>query len=170
MTYSKMIYIGICFMTLLIAAGCGSGGGGAASTSGGAVQKKAYLTGASVQNVKGIELTMTLPDGVTVDADASGGTLPGVITMLAPNSAGTSVSGKFTPASGTTAGLVKIVIANSSTPFTVGDLFVVTCNVAAGLAVTPGQFSFTNLLIATGVDASGNTMETSANVTASAVL
>ncbi len=152
----------ICGITLHTLVGCGGGGSGSTAPAGNSFQKKAYLTGTSVQNVKGIELTMILPAGVTVPADSSGQVTSGIITMLAPNNSGTIQVGNYTPATATIAGSVKIVIANGTTPFSVGDFFVITCTVDPGVVVSANQFSFMNMQI---YDDLGNNVP-SANVTA----
>ena len=122
--------------------GCGSGGGGTQGTV--KYAAKSTLSGAFRPSVKGVEITLVLPAGVTVKADASGMTLAGVVTAVAPNDVTTangSILAKYTPASGTIPGKVKIVIARGDTPFTAGNFFTVVCDVAAGQA-TPSAADF----------------------------
>jgi len=67
-------------------------------------------------NVGGIEMTLVLPAGVTVNADSNGLTQTGVVTVMAPNDVTTgngSVMALYTPAAGTSAGKVSAMTSDS---------------------------------------------------------
>lgn len=132
--------------------GCGSGGVQGTTNK---VAAKSTLAGALSPKVMGVEITLVLPAGVTVKTDASGMTLAGVVTTVAPNdvtAANGSVLAKYTPASGTVPGKVKIVVARGSTPFVPGAFFTVVCDVEAGKSVTATDFTCEGL---NAFDASG---------------
>lgn len=145
-----MIMAGIALM--LIQAGCGSGGGSTTASvttpSGTVTVSSKSVLGAVSTAVKGIEMTLVLPSGVTVAADSSGITNAGVVTLLSPNNVTSSngaVLAKYTPASGSTPGKVKIVIIRGDTPFVPGDFLNVKCDVVAGISVTSEMFSYEGL-------------------------
>lgn len=133
--------------------GCGNGGGDSDS-----VRKTVSLSAAA----KGLEITIVLPDGVTVRADASGTPFAGVVTVTGANAALTNnySYSLYTPASGSTKGRIRIVLMTDSV-FQPGEFFTIACDVAAGVAVTPGQFSYENLKVfdANGAEISGPTAE-----------
>jgi hypothetical protein len=144
--------------------GCGSGGDSSRAVGSEKIVSKSVLSGAVPPDVRGIEITLVLPPGVTVNADSAGVPLTGVITTVAPNdvTAGTgSVTAKYTPASATTPGKLKIAIIRT-TGFTAGDFLNVTCEVAAGATnISAAQFATEALKVFdnNGAEISGATAE-----------
>jgi hypothetical protein len=126
-------------LSMLFLWGCGSGGNG---TSGVATIAKNVSLSATNPGVKGIDFTLILPDGVTVAANADGSLATGVVTIPAnsSNAGKSSVQfGKYTPASASGKGTVRIVIVlnNPQSDSFVNDdnFFTIACTVAAGQPV-----------------------------------
>jgi len=148
-TYIKSV---ILLAALSFVWGCGSGGGGATGTATtGTFVSKATLSGTPSPSVKGIEIILNLPVGVTVKTlDANGTVADGVIAF--PNSSTNAgkiglKTAKFTAATGTqTTGKLDIVIMvnNPQTDSFVADdnFFTVTCDVAAGVTVSSTSITF----------------------------
>ncbi|SNB46283.1 hypothetical protein [Geobacter sp. DSM 9736] len=94
--------------------------------------------------IGGIEVLISLPTGVSVpladqvtgEVDAAAFTVSGV----AP--AGTSASGKFTAAAGTSPATIKLIV-TSTAGFGTGEFVTITCNLASGTVVTQSDFSLT---------------------------
>lgn len=152
-TYFKIMII---MVAVAFIGGCGSGS--APGTAGNKFVSKSTLAGAISNTVKGIEITLVLPSGVTVKADANGQILAGVVTSLPPNdvtSGNGLVIGMYTPASASAPGKVRItVIRGDSNFFNAGDFFNVVCDVANGVNVTAADFSYEPIMIfdANGAD------------------
>lgn len=133
---------------LVFIGGCGSGGGTSAN---GKYVSKSTLAGTINPNVKGIEITLVLPSGVTVATDPTktdGSTAQGVVSIpvTSPNAAkGATIAAKYTPASATpdNRGRVMIgVFSVSANSFEAGDFFTVVCDVAPrDTQITAGDFS-----------------------------
>lgn len=146
---SNVIII-FCLVTLAaVLAGCGSGGGG--SSSGGTSSTTATQAVVTISTeesgtvsslpIIGIEVTLALPPGVTVSADASGQTESGIVKASGV-AAGASIIGNYTPATATTPGTVKIVVIKS-TGFGAGEFVTVTCN-RNGASFSPSDFSLSD--------------------------
>lgn len=90
-------------------------------------------------SIKGVEVTVTLPTGVTLKADANGVPNAGVVVVSGVAPSGSSMAAKYTPAAGSTPGNVKVSIANS-TGFGVGECVTITGDIASGIVPTPAQF------------------------------
>jgi|GEM_PF-6291686 len=72
--------------------------------------------------INGIDITITLPAGITVKADAITGELAtGTVTPSSQTSTNTLISGKYTPAAGGTPATVRIIIANVQPGFALGE-------------------------------------------------
>ncbi|MBJ6723317.1 hypothetical protein [Geomesophilobacter sediminis] len=123
--------------TALIA-GCGGGGGVAdAPTPTIEVATRAALSSTVVY---GVELTVQLPAGVTVAADATGAVADGVIV---PKVAGTLVGGRYVAAGASTPATVTIIASNAA-GLTVGELVNVACQVSPGATPTAAAFTVTH--------------------------
>lgn len=141
--------------------GCG-GGGSSAPPPPTTATLKLSTTGTAGTNIRGIEVTVVLPAGVTVDATTtidptilepkvgvvvlSGATAanPAAFSQLQPSAA-------YTPATATTPGKVKIVIPAQS-DFSLGEFVTVNTIIAAGNVPVATDFSLEAFL---AVDANG---------------
>gem|GEM_PF-4012532 len=122
----------VAFMLTLLQ-GCGGGGGGGAgggATASKSVRPKTVLEGAIGTTVKGIDITLTLPPGMSVSADASGVVSNGVITLLSPNDTSSYSAASYIPASRK----LTIGVIRGAAPFSPGDFFSITCDVEAGVS------------------------------------
>jgi hypothetical protein len=127
-------------------------------------------------SVNSYEVTITLPDGVTVKASpdnvnpAKLVTNPGVVTA-AGTASGALISGDYTPATDTSPGTVKVYVA-SANGFDPGVFCKVKCNLAAGHSPKASDFTPLTLDDATGIDASLSTVILTGqlSLTATAVL
>lgn len=116
-------------------------------------------------NIYGVDLTLDLPAGVTVAADADGAVSPSILKAVGTAAASAFTAAKYTAASGATRGKLHLALANTS-GFTAGEFVDVSCAVAQG--VTP---TFGNGLLEPGIqvkDANGVNLGTG-TVTLSAV-
>jgi hypothetical protein len=142
LTFVQMVTITLLF-TL---PGCGGGGdGGNASTSSpqAVVTLSTQSTAALASNtIRGIELYLDLPAGVSVRTDSTGKTASGVIFAAgSATGANTTVLGNYPvtdPASGN-GNALKIVLADTD-GFNPGDFAVVTCDRASGVSPGPAAF------------------------------
>jgi hypothetical protein len=71
--------------------------------------------------INGIDVTVTLPAGVTVKADALGEVSTGVLFPSRVASTNSTVSGKYTPASGATLATLRIILLNVQPGITLGE-------------------------------------------------
>lgn len=135
-------------VVLMILPGCGSGGGGEPTTAAVATQSVVTLgttvtQGSLASNqIKGIELYLALPAGVSVKTDSNGKTLSGVVAATgAATGASTAVLGNYPvtdPVSGNTNAL-KIVVANVD-GFGTGNFVTVTCDRPSALFPNNSDF------------------------------
>jgi hypothetical protein len=126
--------------------GCGGGGddGDASTSSPQAVVTLSTQSSVALSSntIRGIELYLVLPAGVSVKTDSSGKTASGVIVAVGsaagPN---TAILGNYPvtdPVSGN-GNALKIVLADSD-GFNSGDFATVTCDRAAGVSPSPAAF------------------------------
>lgn len=115
--------------------------------------------------IGGLQLTLTLPAGVSLRADFSSGQtqfapLAGVVTASGAAASGSLVSASYVPAAGAAPGAVTVALISSS-GFGVGEFVTINCDVAAGVNLpTPSQFvviSFGPIVDQTGAPISGLT-------------
>jgi len=131
-------------------------------------------TAGAAGTIAGIDLTVTLPSGVTVAADPITGEVPnGVVTVSGVAAAGTFgtqnlITGSFAPASSVTPGQLHIVIANVP-GFNLGEFATVQFDLATGTSLpTANAFSVTSFL-AKGLDAADLSGITAAPVSVSGI-
>jgi hypothetical protein len=136
-------------MTLMLLAGCNSGG----NSSGGVIVQQqteatVFISAAGTlpdgSTIGGVDLSLTLPAGVTVKAT------PGSLSAFVPDEGIVSASGAaaesskvyamYTVAAGATPGAVRILVANS-TGFSTGEFVAVKCDVAGGNPPVATDFS-----------------------------
>ncbi len=130
--------------------GCGSGGGDGSGASSASPQAVVTLStqaaGTLASNtIRGIELYLVLPAGVSVKTDSTGKTASGVIVATG-SAAGpsTAILGNYPvtdPVSGN-GNTMKIVIANVD-GFNPGDFAMVNCDRAAGVSPNAAAFQVT---------------------------
>ena len=94
------------------------------------VRSKIVLEGAVAASVSGIYITLTLPPGMSVAADASGVVNSGIVTMLPPNDTTSYSAASYN----STTRKLTIGIQRGAVPFSAGDFFTVTCDVEAGVS------------------------------------
>jgi hypothetical protein len=99
--------------------------------------------------INGIQLTLSMPAGVTVAADQAGGvdvtsaTAPVKVSGVAATANIKLLAGaaKFTPATATSPNMLRLVfISDSAASFDLGEFVTITCNIAAGSRITTSPF------------------------------
>ena len=156
----SLLLLGICSSLLA----CGSGGG---SSGGAAVTDTVTLKlalGQAGNSVKAVETTITLPDGVSVPADATGAVLPGFLTPTIGGRA-TNLFGQLTQAApGVPApATLTIILLNADPGFAMasGDIVTLSLKLATGVAA-PGASAFvlsgSNFFDVNGAPVSGPTL------------
>lgn len=115
-------------------------------------------------SIKGVEVTVTLPAGVTLKADANGIPNAGVVVVSGVAPGGSSLVAKYTPISGSTPGSVTISIANS-TGFGAGEFVTITGDITSGLTPATSQFTLSGLAIFDGYGAGISGVSSSSNLT-----
>jgi hypothetical protein len=152
-SYIRFLLAGV---ILLVLAGCGGGEGGTAAPPTKAVVKVIILGTIDTGAIKGVEVTLCLPDGVTVGADDTGKTDDGVVVASGEAAGGDAyVSARYTTAAGSESGMVKAVIVKTS-GFGAGEFLTVNCDLPAGGSVSSTDF---NLLDFKPVDENGAAIE-----------
>jgi hypothetical protein len=126
---------------------CGGGGGGGGGTAA-AQPTTAVLTlstSGTSTTIFGIEVTVLLPDGVTVQTKLnSSETGTGVVTASG-SALGGMVIGSYTAATGTTPGRVKVAVPSSG-GYAVGEFAIVNCDISAGHSPLVTDFSLSGFL------------------------
>jgi len=122
--------------------GCGSGGGDGVTQPTTAVLKMSTQgTLPSGTQIGGIDVTITLPTGVTVKSVASPPeTDSGVVVTSGVAAANSTVLSTYTPATSSSTGKVRVLLANS-TGFGTGEFMTVHCDIASGSTPTASDFS-----------------------------
>ena len=94
----------------------------------------------AAQSIRGLELTITLPAGVTISSDGSGTPSEGVLAASGPAAGGSAaVAGHYTAAVGSTPGTLTLVLVKTA-GFDAGEFATVTCNLGEGAAPGPADF------------------------------
>jgi len=153
-----------CLSTILILGGCGGGGSTATPAPTKATVK--LSTQGTLQPgtaLKGMSVAIRLPAGVTVDTDANGAVLAGVVTVSGTAALGASsmLPPSYTPASGTVPATLEFTFGASD--FGVGEFATVNFNLGPGstppsatdVAITPADQNLrpvTTLLVALAVE------------------
>jgi hypothetical protein len=114
--------------------------------------------------INGVELTLSLPDGVTIPADVNGivdttsATAPVQVTGVAKTAGVTFLAGgvKFTPKTATAPNLLRLVLVSASaTSFDLGEFVTITANIAPNSRVLSSAFIITGTKAVTvGTDTS----------------
>lgn len=156
--YAFLLFI-LCCIT---ACGGGSGGGGIttiqqddALNSAHSATLKLATSGSPSSNLAGIAITVILPDGVTPILNSDGTVAPSVVTISGVAVPGAVLAPIYKPASGTTNGTLRFVLANSvPTGFSVGEFATLTLTVAPGFNPALSDFTLSDF---TPIDIGGNT-------------
>jgi hypothetical protein len=112
------------------------------------------------ENIYGVNVTLDLPSGVTVLADANGSVSASVLLAGGAAAGNSLTSAMYTAASGTTPGKVHLALI-STTGFSAGHFLAVTCIVAPGVTPTFGSSLLepgAHVVNANGTDISGATV------------
>lgn len=119
--------------------GCGGSGGGETAVTPPTIATrtiKLSTAGTPSIPISGIELIVTLPAGVTVNADlVTGQVAPSALSAIGVAPSGSMVVGKYTPAGNT----VKLALITTAT-FGVGDFVQLLVNVPADSTFTAADF------------------------------
>jgi hypothetical protein len=117
--------------------GCGGGRSDQPAT---AVLKLSTQGSVAAQSIQGVELTITLPAGVTVAAGSTGKPDDGVLAPSGVAAGGSvSVAGRYTAATSSTPGTVRLVLLKTA-GFDAGEFAMVTCSIAPGSAPRSADF------------------------------
>lgn len=118
----------------------------------------------SGDSIAAIDVTVSLPAGVTVKADGTGQTLAGTVVPSGVAAGSTAVA-SFTPASGGNPARTRIVMINV-TGFGTGEFATVNCDIAAGNPPKATDFGLTGFAAAslTGTPLSGLTPALAADI------
>ena len=130
-------------LLLVVISGCGSGSV-SDSTTVAPVQKRANVklstAGTLAQNLSGISISVTLPNGVTPELKSDGSLASSVATATGVAVPG-SVSAVYTPAAGAAKGeLLILMVGNSAAGFGAGEFLTLKLDVAAGNSLTVADF------------------------------
>jgi len=143
----------IAAMALFTGCGGGSSGSPAPAT---AVPASTFTLKPSLQgllasgtSIGSIDLTLSLPAGVTIKADSNGQALDGVVTPSGI-AAGSLAVARFTPADASQRAKLRIVLINAK-GFPTGEFATVRCDLIAGSAPVLGDFTGSALVV-TDVD------------------
>jgi hypothetical protein len=137
-------------MVMVTITACGGGGSAPAPTNSVPMKLILSLQGSSAATVKAFSITIALPSGVTVQADATGMVISPVTTTIG-SATGIYPVGKYVPAIASAKAELTIDLA-SVTTLTAGDVMVLNVDVAAG-TTAPAASAFTvvsSVLKATG--------------------
>jgi len=94
----------------------------------------------AAQSIRGVEVTVTLPAGVTISADGSGTPSEGVLVASGAAAGGSvAVAGHYTAATSSAPGTLTLVLVKTS-GFEAGEFAKVACNLTSGTAPKAAEF------------------------------
>jgi len=150
------------FLTLLplALAACG-GGSSAPPPAAKTVTLKLATTGTPSENLAGIDITVTLPSGVTPAQNSDGTVAATVVTVTGVAAPGSTFPPVYTPAGGSTSGtLALFVSSNVAAGFGAGEYATVVLSAAPGTTPLQSDFTFSGfrpIAASSGADATGLT-------------
>jgi hypothetical protein len=156
----KSLSVTVFTMAVMAMFGCGGGGGGGGTPQPTTATLKLLSQGTAGTKIRGIEVTVVLPPGVTVKATSLPATDTGVVVLsgatataafTAANAGLLNPTVIYTPATATAPGTVKILIP-SAADFDLGEYVTVNTNIAAGSFPAATDFALTGF---TAVDLNG---------------
>ncbi|HJV64452.1 MAG TPA: hypothetical protein VJ550_01835 [Geomonas sp.] len=150
MKSGRLLFCALMFL-LLCLAGCGGGGGSSVTSAQLPSQPntktvKLSTSAAASQNVvlSGVGITLTLPAGVTVKTDASGGVASGVINVAGVAVPGTAIA-VYHAATATTQATLELLVASSAVAgFGTGDFATVTFELESGRSPKAAEFGLSS--------------------------
>lgn len=145
MKHCKIFELVVSTIVLLVIGGCGSGGG-SGTTNTGPTQAVIYLSTEgtpSSQPLYGVEVTLSIPSGVTVATDSTGTTSDGVVTATGAAAGATAVTGHYSSASRA----IQIEVANATNGFGTGQFATVICGINKGYSPKASDFSTSNFVV-----------------------
>jgi hypothetical protein len=101
------------------------------------------VTSGPSTTIYGIDVTVVLPDGVTAKSTAAPPRIDDGVVTATGGAAGSYTEGVYTPATGTSKGTVRIMVA-SGLGFGTGDYSTVNLTVVSANTPTTGSFSLKN--------------------------
>ena len=120
-------------------AGCGGGGGATVALPPKAVLQLSTQGSVAAKGIYGIDVTLQLPAGATLAADANG--VPATGSVVASGDAqGGYLLAKYTPATASAAGSVHLVLEKSG-GFDGGDFAQVNCDIPSGASPKGTDFT-----------------------------
>lgn len=141
---------------VVLLTGCGGGSSGSSASVAGVPAASTFTLRPSLQgplapgtSIGSIDLTLSLPAGVTIRADSNGQALDGLVTPSAA-AAGSLAVARFTAADSSQRAKLRIVLINAK-GCTTGEFATVQCDLAAGSAPGIGDFTWSALAV-TDVD------------------
>lgn len=151
---SVRIVILLITITLGLAIGCGGGGGGGGTPGGNSTQPtqvivKIAITGTLPTGtlIGGIDITVSLASGVSAKSTSNPPeTDAGIVVASGVASSNSQILATYTPPSGSTNGLTRLLVINAS-GFGTGEFATVTGDIAAGYQPTSALFSVTTLTV-----------------------
>lgn len=138
------------FLTVAVAILAACGGGGSSSGGDPPASRTAVLklatSGTPSAQLAGIDITVTLPDGVTASVSSDGTVAASADAVSGVAAPGTVLAPVYTQASGATRGTLRLVLASQVTAgFGAGEFATVTLVVAAGASPAPSDFLLSGL-------------------------
>lgn len=135
----------IVFGVMTLISACGGGGGSAGApapvqTNTAALKLSIAGTLPAGTSVAGLDVVVTLPSGVTVKSTTAPVTDSGVVVASGLAGASTQVVSAYTPAAGTTAATVRVLLADVN-GFAAGEFATVNCDIAPGSAPKAADFT-----------------------------
>lgn len=160
-TFFSNLMIMTIALPLLFACGGGGGAGVAPQPTTAVITLSTSVIGTipPTTSINSYDVTVTLPQGVTVKASPDAVntavlvTDPGVVAAVG-SASGSSILAVYTAASGTAPAVVKVHLA-SVNGFGAGEFSTITCDIASGGSLNFGQPTLDD---ATGLDASASTV------------
>jgi len=142
----RIVHLLLPFLVLAFAA-CGGGGTPAAPPTRAIV--KLSTTGPSGSRISGIDVTIGLPAGVTVQAAVNPPeTDSGVVVASGQAAANSLVAATYTAAAAGSSARVRTVLVNSnSTGFALGEFATISCDLASGVNPAASDFPITSISI-----------------------
>lgn len=131
------------FILLCLLSACGDGGGAGSPSA--SVTLKLATTGTPSQNLAGVDITVTLPDGVAPALKNDGTVADTVVTVSGVAGPGIGLTPVYTVATATTPGTLRVYIASSLTAgFGAGEFATVQLGIVTAHIPTQGDFGLSN--------------------------
>jgi len=154
MKINHIIKLAFLSIMLLIIYACGGGGGGETSNNTPKATLKLSTSGTPSANLSGIDITISLADGVTPILNANGSLADGVVVVSGVAVPGTLLAPVYTPATSTKKGTLRFSMASTIIAgFGTGEFATVSLNVSVGNNPVQGDFALSGF---SPIDVTGN--------------